>query len=233
MDRYRRYISFIWLNIWLVSVGAVGAAERQTSVRVLDQSGLEGISGIVLLVIPGNARMSQAFVTDAQGVTTIFNLQCNVCTISAFDPKGNFASRTTEFSGQSPSITLTMQLNPIIDTIGNPSAVPIDLQIETAEAALAEQQDIVIRPSILTLGTNWRFTLRTNSKGHLSVDLPPGQYTAATIIGKRPLEAKFQVSIAKSKCIKEAGPCLIVVPRAPRHTYSLSLRLSISDAGQQ
>src|SRR6185312_9429319 len=87
-----------------LGAGHIASAQGPSNViRVLDASGVEGIPGVVLLINPGDSRKSRALVTNTQGEAVTHDLHCGICTISAFDPRNLFASRTTEFSSSSSS----------------------------------------------------------------------------------------------------------------------------------
>jgi hypothetical protein len=80
---YRLFSLTIAMGI--VRAGDVAHAQNpSTVIRVLDASGVEGIAGVVLLVNPGDARKSVAFVTNAQGEATTHDLQCFLRSSSAF-----------------------------------------------------------------------------------------------------------------------------------------------------
>jgi hypothetical protein len=86
------FFSLFSLTIAMGTVCAGDVAHAQnpsTVIRVLDASGVEGIAGVVLLVNPGDTRKSEAFVTNELGAVITHGLQCEIWTVSAFDPRGN------------------------------------------------------------------------------------------------------------------------------------------------
>ena len=106
MNRLIR-IAFSLAIVWGIAFSGVvlSAQTSSTVIRVLDPSELEGIAGVILLINPGDNRESQALVTDTKGEATARNLNCAICTVTAFDPRGLFVSRTTEFSGSESSFS--------------------------------------------------------------------------------------------------------------------------------
>jgi hypothetical protein len=94
------------LPVALTCLGqTVSAQQPLIRVRVTTQSLVEGLAGIVLLVNPGRLLRSQAFVTDSNGVALIPRPDCEICTISAIDPRKLFEEKTTEFNRTSPPWT--------------------------------------------------------------------------------------------------------------------------------
>ena len=217
------------LTLSMVCAGNVLCAQNpSTVIRVLDASGVEGIAGVVLLVNPGDARKSQAFVTNVRGEIITHDLQCEICTISAFDPRGLFTSRTTEFSSSSSSYSLVMQLRPLIDTVGDPKAVSIDLLINNPKGEPLAQQNVAIRPTLMTLENHQFFVQKTDVKGHVKVQLRTGQYTVASLNGGAPSEAQFEIMRAKRECSGGAVACIVASPRSSHHTKPVSLHLLTS-----
>lgn len=211
--------------------GAVAHAQNpSTVIRVLDASGVEGIAGVVLLVNPGDARKSVAFVTNAQGEAITHDLQCEICTISAFDPRGLFASRTTEFSSSSSSFSLVMQLRPLIDTVGDPKAVSIELVINNSKDEPLAQQNVVIRPTVVTLEDNRVSVQKTDSTGHVNAQLRAGDYAVGVLTGDTASEVRFEIAPAKGQCSSETANCIVATPQSSRHMKPVSLRLPSSNA---
>src|ERR1039458_2689675 len=87
--------------------------ESATVVHVLDKTEIGGIAGIVLLVNPGDLHKSQAFITDPNGFAYMPHKDCGMCVIAAFDPRGIFFNRTTEFDSRNLSVKLVLELRPI------------------------------------------------------------------------------------------------------------------------
>lgn len=196
-------------------------------IRVLNASRIEGIAGVVLLVNPGDARQSEALVTDAQGKAITHGLHCEICTVSAFDPRGLFVSRTTEFSSSSTSFSLVMQLRPLIDTVGDPKAVSIELGIYDSKGEPLTWHDVVIRPTMLTLENNRLSIQSTGPNGHVNVELRAGDYTVAALNGDAVSQARFEIVTAKEQCPSGKVTCILASPQAPRHTKAVSLQLSL------
>lgn len=221
---YRLFSLTIAMGI--VCAGDVAHAQNpSTVIRVLDASGVEGIAGVVLLVNPGDARKSVAFVTNAQGEATTHDLQCEVCTISAFDPRGLFASRTTEFSSSSPSLSLVMQLRPLIDTVGDPKAVSIELVIKDSKDEPLAQKNVVIRPTVMTLENNRTSVQRTDSTGHVNVQLRAGDYAVGVLNGDTASDVGFEIVPVKEQCSSGTATCIVATPQSSRHMKPVSLQL--------
>ncbi|HUY80765.1 MAG TPA: hypothetical protein VMU92_03495 [Acidobacteriaceae bacterium] len=205
--------------------GVAHAQNPSTVIRVLDASGVEGIAGVVLLVNPGDARKSVAFVTNAQGEAITHDLQCEICTISAFDPRGLFASRTTEFSSSSSSFSLVMQLRPLIDTVGDPKAVSIELVINDSKGEPLAQKNVVIRPTVMTLENNRVSVQKTDSTGHVNVQLRAGDYTVGVLNGGTASEVRFEIAPTKKLCSSGRTTCIVATPQSPHHMKPVSLQL--------
>jgi hypothetical protein len=214
--------------MWIGCMGNVAHAQNtSTAIRVLDASGVEGISGVVLLINPGDARKSQALVTNAEGEAVTHGLQCEICTVTAFDLRGRFASRTTEFSSSSPSFSLVMQLRPLIDTVGDPKATSIELVIHDARGEPLSQKNVVVRPLVMGVENNEQLSVqRTDGRGRLAVQLRPGKYAVATLNGGSASEARFQLATAKEQCSVEAATCIVAWPQSSHHLKPVSLQVS-------
>jgi hypothetical protein len=207
----------------------VQAQNPSTAIRVLDASGVEGIAGVILLVNPGDARKSEAFVTNAQGEAIPHDLHCEICTISAFDPRGLFANRTTEFSSSSSSFSLVMQLHPLIDTVGDSKAVSMELVINDSTGEPLTQHEVVIRPTVLTLENNRLSVQNTGPTGHVNVQLRAGDYTVATLNKDTASEARFEIMTAKEQCSSGTVTCIVASPRSSGRMKPISLQLSASN----
>jgi len=223
---------FYWIFSLAVAIGigcagdVAHAQNSSTIIRVLDASGVEGIAGIVLLVNPGDARKSEAFVTNAQGEAITHGLQCEICTVSAFDPRGLFTSRTTEFSSSSSSFSFVMQLRPLIDTVGDPKAVSIELVIHDSKGDPLTQQNVVIRPLVMTLENNRVSVERTDATGRVAVQLRAGGYAVGTLSGGSASEVRFEIMTAKEHCSGGAVTCIPASPQSSHQLKPISLQLS-------
>jgi hypothetical protein len=219
-------ILILTIAMGMVCAGdAVSAQNASTVIRALDASGVEGITGVILLVNPGDAHKSQAFVTDAHGEAITHDLHCDICAISAFDPRGLFASRTMEFSSSRSSFSLMMELLPIIDKVGDPRAVSIELAINDSNGEPLAQHDIVIRPTLMTLQNNQLYVQRTDAKGHMNIRLRKGEYTAAALNGETPTEARFEIATTKAQCSGSTRTCILASPRSSHRLRPVALQL--------
>lgn len=222
---FYRFFS-LTIAMGMVCAGDVAYAHNSSTViRVLDASGVEGIAGVVLLANPGDARKSQASVTNTQGEATMHDLQCEICTISAFDPRDLFAGRTTEFSGSSSSFSLVMQLRPLIDTVADPKAVSIELVINDSKNEPLIQQNVVIRPTVMTLENNRLSVQRTDLVGHVNAQLRAGNYTVGVLNGDNALEVRFEITTAKEQCSVRTATCIVASPQSSFRMKPVSLRL--------
>ena len=214
------------IAVAICCVGDVAHVQnRSTVIRVLDASSVEGVAGVVLLVNPGDARKSVAFVTNAQGEAITHDLQCEICMVSEFDPRGLFASRTTEFSSSSSTFSLVMQLRPLIDTVGDPKAVSIELVIHDSKGEPLAQHTLVIRPTVMTLENNRLSVQRTDSSGHVKAQLRAGDYTVGVLNGGAISDIQFEITTAKKQCSKGATTCIVASLQSSRHTKPVSLHL--------
>lgn len=197
--------------ICIMSSVATGWAQTGTTVvRVLDQTEVEEIPGIILLVNPGGSSVdNRAFITDAEGRATIPHFKCDICTITALDPTGSFFSKTTEFNGQSSSVTLILDVQPIIDRVSTPGAVLVTVAVYGPGGGILPNQRVMVRPNVMKLDANWSFQQTTESKGLISCQLAPGEYTVATIIGNIPWEGTIRITK------KTVGGTLIPVHLTP------------------
>jgi hypothetical protein len=205
---------------------AAYAQSPSTTIKVLDASGVEGIAGVVLLINPGDTRKSAAFVTNARGEAITNGLQCAICTISAFDPRGLFSSRTTEFSSSSPSFSFVMQLRPQIDTVGDPKAVSVELVIRDSKGEPVAQENVVVRPNIVTLEKDQLSIQKTDAAGRVTVQLRAGEYAVGMMRGGAASEARFEIATAKEGCVDGAGICIVASPQPTRHLKAVDIQLS-------
>jgi hypothetical protein len=226
MNKFSPWTLLLAVAMWTGGVGnLLYAQDSSTTIKVLDASGVEGISGVVLLINPGDARRSQALVTNAQGEATTHGLQCEICIVSAFDPHGLFAGRTTEFSSSSSSFSLVMQLRPLIDTVGDPKAVTIELVINNSTGEPLAQQNVVIRPAVMTLENNRVSVQKTDSGGHVDAQLRAGDYIVGVLNGNSASEVRFEIRAAKEQCSDRTATCIVATPQSPRHMKPVSLQL--------
>jgi hypothetical protein len=206
--------------------GVAGAQNPATIIRVLDASGLEGVAGVVLLINPGDTRKSAVFVTNGRGEAITNGLQCAICTVSAFDPRGLFSSRTTEFSSSSLSFSFVMQLRPLIDTVSDPKAVSVELVIRNSKGEAVVQQDVVVRPTLVTLEKNQLSIQKTDAAGRVTVPLRSGEYVVGMLSGGVASEARLAVATAKEGCVGGAVTCVIASPQSTRHLKAVDIQLS-------
>jgi hypothetical protein len=183
----------------------IGWAENSaTVVRVLDETEVEGLAGIVLLVNPGNMDDSQVFVTDVHGLVSVPHQNCRICTITALDPRGLFFGKTTEFDSRSLSITLILEVQPNIERFWTPGSIQVSVAVYGPNGELLPNQIVAVRPRVMTLDTNRDanriYQSTTDSNGLVSAKLLPGDYTIATLIGGKPWEAPLLITASKSKC---------------------------------
>jgi hypothetical protein len=206
-------------------VDAAHAQDPSTVIRVLDASGVEAIAGIVLLVNPGDSRNSQIFVTNAQGEAIAHGLQCGICTVSAFDPRGLFTTRTTEFSSSSPAFSLIMQLHPVVDTVGDPKALLIELVIHDSKDRPLAHQNLVIRQTTMTFEDNCVSVQRTDSMGHVNTYLRAGDYTVGVLIGESASEIRFEVKTKKKQCSGATVTCVVASAQSSHLPSTVRLQL--------
>ena len=227
MNNFFYWTLSLAVAIWIGGMGNVAHAQNSsTAIRVLDANGVEGISGVVLLINPGDARKSQALVTNAEGEAMTHGLQCEICTITAFDLRSLFASRTTEFSSSSPSFSLVMQLRPLIDTVGDPKATSVELVIHDSRGEPLSQKNVVVRPLVMGIENNEQLSVqRTDGTGRLAVQLRPGKYAVGTLNGGSASEARFELATAKEQCSVGAATCIVASPQSSRHPKPVSLQL--------
>lgn len=212
-----------------IAVSSFGSSAQTSStvIRVLDPSELEGIAGVILLINPGAYRKSQALVTDTKGDATARDLNCAICTVTALDPRGLFVSRTTEFSASSHLFRLVLAIQPLIDIVGDPKAVSIDLAINDSKGQPLTRHDVVIRPTLLTLEESNRLSVQgTGPTGHVNVRLRAGAYTVATLDKDSVSEAQFEISTAKGRCSSSTVTCIVASPRSSGRMKAISLELS-------
>jgi hypothetical protein len=188
--------------IWIISTSIIGWAESPvTVVRVLDASQVEGIAGAVVLINLGSPQDSKAFAADKNGIAYISDLNCSTCVITAIDPRGLFFSKTTEFDRQSSSVTLILQLRPVIDKLGEPGAIFVNIAIHDQSGAAMVNRDIVVRPREMTLTpeSNRFYKFTTDSKGQNKARLIPGDYSVAMLVDGKVLEAPSSIAVERSR----------------------------------
>lgn len=230
MNRLIRSALLLAVGVGAVSSVASSAQTSSTVIRVLDPSELEGIAGVILLINPGDYRKSRALVTDTKGDATARDLNCAICTVTALDPRGLFVSRTTEFSASSHLFRLVLAIQPLIDIVGDPKAISIDLAINDSKGQPLTQHDVVIRPTLLTLEESNRLFLQsTGPKGHVSVRLRAGTYTVATLNRDTVSEAQFEITTAKERCSGSTVTCIVASRRSSGRMKPISLQLSDSN----
>lgn len=216
MDRLTQPLISLMIALGMFNAHhAAHAQEPFTIIKVLDGSGSSGVPypGVVLLVNPGNGRESQAFVTDAHGEAIVHGLQCDICMVSAFDPRNLSANRTTEFSSSRPSFSLVMSALPVVDYFFDPKAMRIELTIKDSKGEPLATHAVVIRPTLMVFVPSSRDNVlalqKTDSNGHVQVGLRAGDYTVAALDGDTRSEARFEVAATKAQCSKEIGTCIV------------------------
>ena len=226
----RQLMRRIVLSVILISTsvlnGSLSAQTSSTMIKVLDPSEVEGIPGVMLLINPGDRRKSLALVTDAKGEANTRDLNCVICTITAVDPHGSFVSRTTEFLGSSARFSLVLAIQPLLNIVGDPKAVSIEIAINDARGQPWVQHEVVIRPTVMTLENNRLSVQNTGPTGRVNVQLRAGNYTVATLTGDTISEAQFEIVTAKEQCSSGTATCRVVSPRASVRVKPISLRLS-------
>jgi len=197
---------------------------------VQDKTQIGGIAGIVLLVSQGNTHKFQAFITDPNGQASIDHLDCDICTITAIDPRGSFFSRTIEFDRHSSPITVILELRPIIDRIGYPGTILAKIKIYGPTGEPLSNQQVVIRPAVTILDSNidsnWIYAETTDSNGQVSAELLPGEFVVAAILGEEPWEAAFHIEKSKVKCRAKARNCIDPSFRPSPPTQNVEAHLS-------
>ena len=183
--------------IWGALLGMVGRSQSPTvPVQVINATQIEGIPGVVLLVNSGDSHKFRAFITDADGRASLPNLGCDICTITALDPAGYFFSRTTEFGQQSSKITLVLDAQPIIDTVGEPGAIAVGIKVYGPNKNIFPNHHIAVRPTRMTAETNWIYRGTTDQGGLIKAEFRAGDYTVAALIEGAPYEARVRVTKA-------------------------------------
>ena len=178
---FRSFLSgATWLLI--VSIAAAGWSQRPpTLFRVLNPSGVEGIAGVVLLLNTGDNQHSLAIVTDAQGRASLPHLTCEICTITALDPSELYFNKTSEFDGRATCVTITLQVRPIIDNVGDPRAKKLKIKVYAPHGELLPNRQVIIRPVFMDFQANWAYRETTDSTGLVVAHLRPGKYIVATV----------------------------------------------------
>jgi hypothetical protein len=121
------------------------------------------------------------------------------------DPRGLFFTRTTEFDGRSLSLKLVVEVRPVVDTIFVPGAVKVNMVVYGSGGEPLPNQSVLLRPTLVTLEANWTRLITTNSKGMISPELLPGEYTVAGTLAGKVWEAPIRVE--QSKCAKKLKKC--------------------------
>jgi hypothetical protein len=209
------------------------AEDAATLVRVLDVTEVEGVAGVVLIVNPGSALRSRAFITDAGGQASVPHPNCSICTITALDPTGSFFDKTVEFDGRSKSIRLILRLRPVIDRVFDPGAIRVKVAVYGPSGEPLPNQSIVVRPAVMTLDANWFIPGATDPNGLVTIELPPGEYTVATLLGEKPWEAPLRIAESNSKCAKKAQKCIDSSLRASPPQQTATARLSAASVTSQ
>jgi hypothetical protein len=217
--------------ICFISTTAIAQAENPTTlVRVQDVTGVEGIAGVVLLVNPGGVHNSKVFITDTHGLASVPRFDCSICIITAMDPRGSFFDKTTEFDGQSSSLTMILEIRPTIDKFWTPGSLQVNVILFGPSGDPLPNQDVVIRPAVMMLDTNpdtnGFHTETTDPKGLVIAELLPGKYVIATLIGGKPWEAPLRIAASKSKCPAKTQKCIDSEPRGGSPKRYLAAHLS-------
>ena len=204
----------IWL--WSASIATVGWSQSApTLVRVLDPTGVEGVAGVVLLFSSGDNHHSLAFIADAEGRVSLPHLNCDICTVTALDPTGLFFDKTFEFDGRSTSVTLTLQVRPTIDVVGNPGAMNVKIKVFGPDGEPLPNQRVIVRPVVMAFEANWAYRETTDSMGMVSAQLRPGKYVVATLIGENSWEASIEIT-QRTDAKKPTAVHLAAVGAIPR-----------------
>jgi hypothetical protein len=203
-----------------------GRPVASTVVRVLDQSGTPYADAVVL-VNPGWHGDSIALVTDQSGRATLPKLDCNVCVVTAMDPRRMFFDKTTEFEAGAPSVTLTLHVRPVVDVMFDPRAIKVDVQVKAPDGIAIAERPVVVRKKVGTMEDNTFSLDTTDRKGRLSLKLRPGEYVLASLVNGRFLEAPLNVAPAvKRKCSEVEADCYIANVRHNPLPVHLTVKLT-------
>lgn len=198
MSSLSRPISLATILAFLLAAPPALARSKGTVVSVVDATG-EAIPNVVLWVTPESPQASQAFITNLHGAAHLPNFNCKVCLITALDPKGLFDRKTSEFSGNTSSLTLTLQVKPIIDSVDLSPAKATQIKIEGSKGLPLHNQTIVIRQQTPTLQGRWAWWLSTNASGIAQARISPGNYVLATVIRGKPQESMLKIEAPGAK----------------------------------
>jgi len=124
--------------------------------------------------------------------------------------------------------SLVIQLRPLIDTVGDPKAVSIELVIKDSKGEPLAQHNVLIRPTVMTLESNLLSIHNTGSTGHVNVQLRAGNYTVGVLNGDTVSEARFEITTAKEQCSSGTATCIVASPQSSRRMNPISLQLSSS-----
>ena len=191
----RRPLSLCIALVGVCAVGSVRAAAQTLTFRAADASG-EGLPGIVLVVQGAGRSENFAIVTGAGGTVSAAAPRCDICSVSAIDPKGLFAQTTTEFSAKDKMVTVEMPARPTVDFAYRPAASEVRFQIEDAQGKPLSRIPVLIRedgPDGLEVGVG---VFRSNAAGEVKAWLDSGFYVVATVIAGYPEEVPFSVSLS-------------------------------------
>jgi hypothetical protein len=119
-----------------------------------------------------------------------------------------------------------MQLRPLIDVVGDPKAVSVELLINDSKGQPLTQHVVVIRPTVVTLENNRISVQNTSSTGHVNVQLRKGDYTVGALNGDILSEARFEIATAKEQCSSGTATCIVASPQSSRRMKPVSLQLS-------
>lgn len=223
-----RKIHILLFSLAALAASAVvitgGQRSGTTVVRVLDASG-EPYADAVLLVNPGWYGDSVALVTDLRGKATLPKLDCKVCVLTVMDPRRMFFDKTTEFEGGTPSVTLTLRVRPVIDKMFDPREIKAYVQVKAPDGKTLPDQAVVVRRKVGTMEDNKFSVGTTDRQGQISLNLRPGEYVLASLVGGRFLEGTLDLAPEVwRRCSKAEARCLIdSASRRPPASLSVSL----------
>lgn len=192
MSALSKRISLATILAFLFTAQLASATDKGTVVHVTDATG-EGIADVLLWVTPEKPHASRPFITDKHGVAHLPDFACKVCLIAALDPKGLFVNKTSEFSGGTPSLTLTLQVKPIIDHVDVSKAETARIKVEDSQGRPLRNQTVVIRQRNAALQKHWAWWLTTDASGITQTRIDPGSYVLATVINEKPQEGILQI----------------------------------------
>jgi hypothetical protein len=192
------------------AVPPVEATSSSISVRVLDPSQTEGIPGAVVLLNPGDVHKSRAFVTDRSGNVSIPDVDCKFCIVTAMDPRQLFQNATTQFQGGAASVTLVLPVRPIIDTLWQPGSIKLAVRVADRDGSRLPNQAVLVRKEVETIENHSFSVLTTDSRGLITIELPPGEYVLASLVHGEFLEAPLSLDPeVRDKCSKVEARCFL------------------------